>query len=158
MGHLAFLECSEVSREDAVVSPPRSQEAKRFEPAQALDLVARQVVDGAFAVHKALGPGLLESVYEKCLTRELETRGLAVDRQVIVPIRYRDLLIEAGLRMDMVVRRSVIVEVKSMDLLLPIHQAQLFTYLKLSGLQIGLLINFNVAFMKDGIRRVVLTA
>jgi GxxExxY protein len=147
-----------VSREQSVDSPQRSREAERIEPASALNLVTGQVVDAAFTVHKALGPGLLESVYEKCLAYELDTRGLTVERQVVSPIRYRDLLVEAGLRMDMVVNRSVIVEVKSMDRLLPIHQSQLFTYLKLSELRVGLLINFNVTYIKDGIRRVVLTA
>jgi GxxExxY protein len=101
---------------------------------------------------------LIESVYEKCLAYELGTRGLVVDRQVVAPIRYRDLVVEGGLRMDMVVNRAVIVEVKSMDRLLPIHQAQLFTYLKLSALRVGLLINFNEVYLKDGIRRVVLTS
>lgn len=100
----------------------------------------------------------MKSVYEKCLAYELDARGLKVERQIIVPIRYRDLVIEAGLRMDMLVDRSAIVEIKSMDRLLPIHQSQLFTYLKLSGIRVGLLINFNVTYIKDGIRRVVLTA
>jgi len=99
----------------------------------------------------------MESVYEKCLAHELETRAVPVKRQVTAPIQYGDFRIEAGLRMDLVVGGEVIVEVKSMDRLLPIHQAQLFTYLKLSGLKIGLLINFNVTYIKNGLRRVVLT-
>ena len=146
-----------MSKEVAVDSPQRSREAERIEPAPALNLLTGQIVDAAYAVHKALGPGLMESVYEKCLAYELGTRGLTVERQVAIPIQYRDLIVEAGLRMDMVVGRSVIVEIKSMDRLLPIHQAQIFTYLKLSALQVGLLINFNVSYIKDGIRRVALT-
>jgi len=117
------------------------------------DTVARQVVDSAFAVHKALGPGLLESVYEQCLSYELARRGVALQRQVTLPIHYFDLRIDAGLRMDMAVGNAVVVEVKAVERLLPVHDAQLLTYLKLSGYRIGLLINFHVALIKHGIRR-----
>jgi GxxExxY protein len=127
------------------------------EPSSEHDRVAQQVVDSAFAVHTTLGPGLLESVYEQCLTAELRTRNLSVERQVALPIVYRNTRIEAGLRMDMVVEGLVVVEAKAVETILPIHEAQLLTYLKLSGLQLGLLINFNVTLIKNGIRRLVRT-
>ncbi len=104
-------------------------------------------------VHSALGPGLLESVYEACLAYELGRRGLDVERQLQLPIRYGDMTLDAGLRLDLVVERSVVVELKSVDALLPIHSAQLLTYLKLGNYPIGLLLNFNVVRMKDGIKR-----
>jgi GxxExxY protein len=128
------------------------------EPTSEHDRVARQIVDSAFAVHTTLGPGLLESVYEQCLATELRIRDLSVERQVALPIVYRNTRIEAGLRMDMVVEGLVIVEAKAVETILPIHEAQLLTYLKLSGLQLGLLINFNVTLIKNGIRRLVRTS
>ena len=125
------------------------------EPSAEHDRVARQVVDAAFAVHSALGPGLLESVYEQCLAYELSARGVPVQRQVAVPVTYRDVRIDAGFRMDMVVEGIVVVEIKAVERTLPIHEAQLLTYLKLSGNQVGFLINFNVPRIKDGIRRFI---
>jgi len=119
------------------------------------DLIARQIVDSAFAVHSTLGPGLLESVYEQCLAYELETRELMAQRQVALPVFYRTLRIDAGFRMDMVVGGLVVVEIKAIERVLPIHEAQLLTYLKLSGHKIGLLINFNVPLIKQGIRRLI---
>ncbi len=118
-----------------------------------IDLIARQVVDSASAVHSTLGPGLLESVYEQCLSAELVARGVPVLRQVAVPLIYRDAQIEAGFRIDLLVGGSVIVEVKASERTLPVHEAQLLTYLKLSGYRLGFLINFNVALIKDGIKR-----
>jgi GxxExxY protein len=118
-------------------------------------LIARQIVDSAFAVHTALGPGLLESVYEQCLAYELQARKLRVSRQIQLPIQYRELLVEGGLRIDMLVNESVIVEIKAVEKLLPIHEAQLLTYLKLANHRLGLLINFNVPKIKDGIRRLL---
>ena len=126
-----------------------------LEPSTEHDLIARQIVDSAFAVHSTLGPGLLESVYEECLACELEARNLAVQRQVMLPIFYRDVRIDAGFRMDMVIGGLVVVEIKATERNLPIHEAQLLTYLKLSGHRIGLLINFNVPLIKDGIRRLI---
>ena len=117
------------------------------------DLIARQIVDSAFAVHSTLGPGLLESVYEQCLAAELVARGVPVLRQVPVPLVYRNTQIEAGFRIDLLVGGSVIVEVKAAERTLPVHEAQLLTYLKLSGYRLGFLINFNVALIKDGIKR-----
>src|SRR5882762_4844227 len=99
------------------------------EPSAEHDLVARRVVDSAFAVHRTLGPGLLESVYEQCLAYELERRDVPVQRQVMLAVQYLDLRIEAGLRMDMVVGGAVVVEVKAVERLLPVHEAQLVTYL-----------------------------
>jgi GxxExxY protein len=120
------------------------------------DEVASKVVDAAFAVHTALGPGLLESVYEVCLLRELNKRGLNADRQVMLPIVYDGLRLDAGLRLDLVVERRVVVELKAVDALLAVHKAQLLTYLKLSGYRLGLLVNFNTALIKYGIRRIAL--
>ena len=128
------------------------------EPSLEQDRVARQIVDSACAVHTALGPGLLESVYEQCLSHELGLRGLIVRRQVGLPVTYKGIVLDAGFRLDLLVEDMVIVEIKAVETLLPIHQAQLLTYLKLSGLQLGLLINFNVTLIKNGIRRIVRTS
>ena len=120
------------------------------------EAAARQCIDAAVPVHKTLGPGLLESAYEHCLAHELTLRGIAVQRQVALPVVYEGEKLDAGYRLDLVVDSSVIVEVKSVEALAPIHDAQVLTYLKLSGLRIGLLINFNVVLLKQGIRRLVL--
>ncbi len=126
-----------------------------FEPSADHDAIAQQVVDSAFAVHSDLGPGLLESVYEQCLACELEARGIKFRRQVAVPIVYRGMQTDAGFRMDMVVGGLVVVEIKAVETMLPIHEAQLLTYLKLGGFTLGLLINFNVPRLKHGVRRLV---
>jgi GxxExxY protein len=112
------------------------------------------VVDAAFAVHKELGPGLLESVYEVCLCRELTLRNIPFRSQVPFPITYKGLRLEAGLRLDLVVRGSIIVEIKAVQRMEPVFEAQLLSYLKLTGLRLGLLINFNVPLTKHGIARV----
>ena len=117
--------------------------------------VSGAIVNSAFAVHQALGPGLLESVYEQCLAQEFETRGLAFAHQVALPVVYRDRRLDAGFRLDLVVENLVVIEVKAAERLLPIHDAQLLTYLKLSGFQLGLLINFNVPLIRSGIKRLV---
>jgi len=117
------------------------------------DLIARKIVDSAFAVHSTLGPGLLESVYEQCLAAELSIRNVPVLRQVAVPLTYRHLHFDAGFRIDLLVSESVVVEVKATEKILPIHEAQLLTYLKLTGHKLGFLINFNVPLIKDGIKR-----
>lgn len=119
--------------------------------------IARQVVDAAFRVHSTLGPGLLESAYEACLQYELEKRGLGVLRQLELPIRYGNITIEAGYRIDLLVEDSVVLELKAVERLQPIHEAQLLTYMKLSGKQLGFLINFNVSLIKQGIKRKILT-
>lgn len=120
------------------------------------DRIAHEIVDSAFMVHKSLGPGLVESVYQVCLVHELHKRGLPHLQQVHLPILYDNVRLDAALRLDLVVADCVVVELKAVDLLLPVHKAQLLTYLKLSGHRLGLLINFNVPLMKEGIRRIVL--
>jgi GxxExxY protein len=127
--------------------------AKMVEPSAEHDLLAHEVVDAAFCVHSTLGPGLLESAYEQCMAYELDARDVPVRRQVLLPIDYRGYAIEAGYRMDMVVGGLIVVEIKAIEKLLTIHQAQLDTYLKLSGFRLGLLINFNVPLIKYGISR-----
>ncbi len=121
----------------------------------ALERIATEVVDSAFKVHSKLGPGLLESLYERCLMRELQKRGLHVERQVVVKIEYDGEILDDGLRIDLLVEGSIIIEVKAIDKLLPIHEAQLLTYLKLTGHRLGFLINFNVKLIKEGIKRMV---
>lgn len=121
-----------------------------------VERVATQVVDGAFAVHSTLGPGLLESVYEVCLAYELTKRGLKVERQLALPVVYDDLRLEAGFRLDLLVERCLVVELKAVEAFVPVHTAQLLTYLKLSGHRLGLLINFNVSLIKNGIKRLAL--
>ena len=117
--------------------------------------VSGQIVDAAMKVHSALGPGLLESAYEGCLAHELRKRGLKVAVQVALPVVYEGVNIDVGYRIDLLVEDLVIVELKSVDKLAPIHEAQLLTYLKLSGKRLGLLMNFNVVHLKDGIKRMV---
>jgi GxxExxY protein len=117
--------------------------------------IAEKVVDSVFKVHAALGPGLLESVYEICLAHEFSRRGLPFERQVSLPVVYEGLRLDAGLRLDMIVAGCVVLELKSVESLLPVHRAQMITYLKLSGHKLGFLINFNVVLIKDGIRRII---
>ena len=118
--------------------------------------VGREIIDCGLRVHQTLGPGLLESAYETCLAYEFTCRGLNVRRQVALPIIYDGITLDAGYRIDILVEDAVIVEIKAIDLLQPIHQAQLLTYLKLSGRRLGYLMNFNVALFKQGIKRIVL--
>jgi GxxExxY protein len=115
-----------------------------------------QIVDAAMAVHRELGPGLLESTYEICLLHELAERGIGAERQVELPVVYRGVKLECGYKIDLMVSDSVVVEIKSVERLEPVHEAQLMSYLKLSGRRVGLLINFNVALLKHGIRRRVI--
>jgi len=112
-----------------------------------------QIVDAAMKVHSALGPGLLESAYEKCLLYELHRRKIKAETQVILPINYNGIVIDAGYRIDMLVEQAVILELKSVEELTPLYTAQLLSYLKLSEKKVGLLINFNVVRLKDGIKR-----
>jgi GxxExxY protein len=120
-----------------------------------VERVGKAVLDAAFKVHTALGPGLLESVYETCTAFETRESGLRVATQVALPVTYRDIKMDAGLRPDMIVEDCVIVEFKSVDVMHPIFDAQLITYLKLTGIRLGFLINFNVVHLKDGIKRIV---
>ena len=117
--------------------------------------ISGQIISAAMAVHSALGPGLMESAYEGCLVHELKKRDVPVKSQVILPVIYDAINIDVGYRIDLKVADAVIVEVKAIDKLAPIHEAQLLTYLKLSGTRLGLLLNFNVVHMKDGIKRMV---
>ncbi|HEY0601124.1 GxxExxY protein [Brevundimonas sp.] len=123
---------------------------------ETVERIGREVVDAALTVHRALGPGMLESVYEACLFEELRQRGRAIERQVSVPVVYGDVRVEAGFRVDLLVERSVVVEIKSIDALASIHTAQVLTYLRFSGHRLGYLINFNTALLKNGLRRIVL--
>ena len=118
--------------------------------------ITEEIIGAAIEVHRALGPGLIESVYEECLCHELRQRDVNFRRQVALPISYKCLDLDAGLRPDLIVENLVIVELKAVEKVLPIHEAQLLTYLKLSGIRVGLLINFNGVVLKDGIRRMVL--
>lgn len=117
--------------------------------------IAREVVDAAFHIHKALGPGLLESVYEAVLARELEKRGLSVVRQQPVPIVFGGLRFDEGFRADLIVKEKVIIELKSVEQIAPVHKKQLLTYLRLADKRLGLLINFGSAVIKEGISRIV---
>lgn len=118
-----------------------------------LEDVGRQVVDAALTVHCELGPGLLESAYEHCLAFELMRRGLGVTKQAALPLVYHGTRVDAGYRIDLLVEGMVIVELKSVERLEPIHEAQLLSYLRLSGLHLGYLINFNTRLLRDGLRR-----
>jgi len=117
--------------------------------------IATAILDQAFKIHSELGPGLLESVYEKCLQYELEQAGFHAKTQVPVPMNYKGIKFEAGFRIDLLVNNKVLVELKSVEALAPVHYAQTLTYLKMSNLKLGLLINFNNKYLKDGIHRVV---
>jgi GxxExxY protein len=121
-----------------------------------VERVATSIVDAGLKVHRALGPGLLESAYEHCLAHELALRGLGVRRQVVLPITYEGSTLDAGYRLDLLVAESVVVEVKAIDALTRLHSAQLLTYLKLSKLRLGFLMNFNVSLFRDGLRRIAL--
>jgi len=118
--------------------------------------LTERIIGGALEVHKALGPGLLESAYEECLCHQLHLRDIAFRRQVDVPVTYKGIHLSRGYRLDLLVDDGVIVELKAVERLLPVHEAQLITYLRLSGKKVGLLFNFNVAVLKHGIIRRVL--
>lgn len=117
--------------------------------------ITREIVDCAYQVHVTLGPGLLESVYETALAFEFSTRGIHFEQQKVIPVVYRSIEMEGGFRADLIVEDKVIVEVKSIELVTPIHKKILLTYLKLSGIHVGLLLNFRVMLMKQGITRIV---
>ena len=119
--------------------------------------LTHQILGCAFEVHRTLGPGLLESAYKTSLLHELSLRGLAYSAETMIPIRYKGVQLDAGYRADLIVENCVIVELKAMERVLAIHEAQLMTYLRLSGLHVGLLINFNVSSLKSGIRRLALS-
>ena len=114
------------------------------------------IIKAAIEVHRALGPGLLESAYEECLCHELSLQGIPFQRQVALPITYKGIALDCGYRLDILVQEQVVVEIKAIEALLPIHEAQLLSYLRLGGWKVGLLINFHVPLLKNGIRRLVL--
>jgi GxxExxY protein len=118
-----------------------------------INQITGEVIGAAIEVHKHLGPGLFESAYETCLSHELDLRSIPYERQKPLPVAYKGLLLESGYRIDLLVREMVVVEIKAVDTILPIHEAQLLTYLRLGGWKAGLLINFNVPVLKQGIRR-----
>lgn len=117
--------------------------------------IATAILDAAFKIHRILGPGLLESVYQATLDFELQKRGLRVTQQVGLPVYYEEIKLELGFRVDLIVADKVIIEIKSVEALAPVHRKQLLTYLRLMNLRLGLLLNFNVELMKHGIQRVV---
>ena len=123
---------------------------------QANDLLTQRIIGFAIEVHRQLGPGLLESAYEECLCYELRQAGLVFQRQVPLPVTYKAVRLDCGYRVDVVVENAVILELKTVERLIPVHEAQLLTYLRLSGLRTGLLLNFNSPVLRDGIRRMVL--
>lgn len=137
-------------RTDCFVPIPVLEAMKRTD-----DELLRSVLDAAFKIHTKLGPGLLESVYESVLAYELDQLGLGVRRQVVVPIRYEGLVFEEGFRSDLVIEDQVIVELKSLEKLAPVHAKQVLTQLRLSGRRLGLLINFGELHLRDGIKRLV---
>jgi GxxExxY protein len=120
------------------------------------DKVSREIIGAAIEVHKVLGPGLLESAYEKCLVYEIALKGLSFERQKAIPVIYKEVLIDCGYRLDLLVENKIIVELKTVEFLNPVHEAQILTYIKFSGIRTGLLINFNVTILKNGLRRFVL--
>ena len=119
------------------------------------DRLTEQIIGAAIEVHRHVGPGLLESAYEECLCAELSRRGLRFQRQVHLPVEYKGLRLDCAYKMDLVVENTIVIEIKAIDELLPIHRAQLLTYLRAFQKQVGLLINFNVVLLKDGLQRVV---
>ena len=120
------------------------------------DLLSKEIIGCAIEVHRLLGPGLLESAYEECLMYELKKNELKVERQKPIPIIYKEIKLDCGYRLDLLVENKVIIELKSIDAFLPVHEAQILTYLKFSGIKVGLLINFNVTVLKNGLKRYVL--
>jgi len=118
--------------------------------------LTHEIRGAAMEVHKELGPGLLESAYEECMCHELSIRRLAFQRQVVLPVAYKGIKLDCGYRLDLVVEDKVVLELKSVQRITPLHEAQLLTYLRLSGKKVGLLMNFNTVLIKDGIKRMVL--
>lgn len=121
-----------------------------------INRVTEAVIGAAIEVHRTLGPGLLESAYCECLCRELSVRGVPFEREKPLPLEYKGVRLECGYRLDLLVANSVVIEVKAIETIAPVHEAQLLTYLRLGGWHVGLLINFNVAVLKQGIRRKIL--
>ena len=130
---------------------------RNFEPISSeIEELATKILDCAFKVHRTLGPGLMESVYEICLGHELKQLGIKFQSQVSLPVKYQGIEMEGGMSLDMLVEDKIILELKAAEKMIPLYDAQLMTYLKLTNLRMGLLINFNVPLLKDGIKRIVL--
>jgi len=132
-----------------------AKSAKLRKEREEIEAIAADIVDSSIKVHRALGPGLLEGVYENCVSIELRSRGHKVDQQMTLPVQYEGHKIEQGFRIDILVDDAVVIEVKAVEKMLPVHLAQTMTYLRLGDFNLGLLLNFNVPMMKDGIKRVV---
>jgi GxxExxY protein len=130
-----------------------TEDTERAETMNTFNELTEAIIGAAMEVHRALGPGLLESSYEMCLCRELSIRGIPFERQVPIPVEYKGVKLDCGYRADIVVDGTILLEIKAIDSLLKIHDAQLLSYLKLGGWKIGLLINFNVELLKNGLRR-----
>ncbi len=120
------------------------------------DLVSKEIIGSAIEVHRIIGPGMLESAYEECLTYELIQKGLKVDRQKPIPVIYKEIKMDCGYRLDLLVDKRVIVEVKSVDFIIPVYEAQILTYIRFANIKIELLINFKVTILKNGLKRFVL--
>ncbi len=118
--------------------------------------ITREIIGSAIEVHKQLGPGLLESAYEECLVYELQQKGYKIERQKPIPIIYKEIKLDYGYRIDILVENKVLLELKSIDAIAPVHEAQILTYMKFSNIKIGLLINFNVTVLKNGLKRYVI--
>ena len=128
---------------------------RRDAEAQSLDRLSEQLIGACIEVHRALGPGLLESAYEECLCHELSLRSIPYERQVSLPVIYKGIKLDCGYRLDLVVAGKIVVELKAVEALMPVHDAQVLTYLKLTGKSVGLLVNFNVPVLKAGLKRIV---
>ena len=146
--HCGAAESAELEKGSAVTNSMR-----RTDVASAMNNLTERVIGAAIEVHRHLGPGLLESVYEVCLCQQLALDGIRFERQLAIPFAYKGVQLDAGYRLDVVVEQQIVLELKSVEQLLPIHDAQVITYLKLTGLPLGLLINFNVAALARGVKR-----
>ena len=120
-----------------------------------INKLSHSVIGAAIEVHKSLGPGLLESAYEECLAHELEIRGMSILRQIAVPVVYKEVKLDCGYRIDILVEGQLVLELKSVDTLIPVHEAQILTYMRFAEKRLGLLLNFNVKVLKDGLRRYI---
>ena len=145
-----------VDKKDASGPPFDPAQVKTMQASTDRDPLSHEVIGAAIEVHRQLGPGLLESAYEQCLCHELFLRKLKVERQVDLPVSYKGIQVDLGYRLDLVVDDALIVELKTVEQIMPIHEAQLLTYLKLSGKKIGLLLNFHSPTIRDGIKRMAL--
>jgi GxxExxY protein len=121
-----------------------------------INLLTEQIIGAAIEVHRQLGPGILENAYKKCMCRELDLRGIHYQHELVLPVNYKGIAVDCGYRIDLLVENLVVVELKAVEKIIPVHEAQLLTYLRLGGWHVGLLLNFNVQVLKDGIRRRVL--